>query len=76
MDLGVNCGFWKEVQAGVRPYLNKTAHLSAETLQARMECELMHKVMKENNLQAKLLYSTRTSFRFDSTNKTLQISQR
>ena len=76
MDLGVNCGFWKEVQAGVRPYLSQTAHLSAETLQARRECQFIHKVVKENNLQAKLLHATRTSFRFGSKNETLQVSKR
>ena len=36
-----------------------TADLSAETLQARMEWQDIFKVMKEKNLQPRLLYPAR-----------------
>ena len=42
-----------------------TADFSAETLQARREWRDMFKVMKGKNLQPRLLYSARISFRFD-----------
>ena len=42
-----------------------TADLSAETLQARREWQDIFKVMKEKNLQPRLLYPARISFRFD-----------
>ena len=42
-----------------------TADLSAETLQARREWQDIFKVMKEKNLQPRLLYAARISFRFD-----------
>ena len=42
-----------------------TADLSAETLQARRERQDIFKVMKGKTLQARLLYPTRISFRFD-----------
>ena len=43
-----------------------TADLSAETLQARREWQdIFNKVMKEENLQPRLLYPARISFRFD-----------
>ena len=42
-----------------------TADLSAETLQARREWQDIYKVMKGKNLQPRLLYPTRISFRFD-----------
>ena len=42
-----------------------TADLSAETLQARREWQDILKVMKEKNLQPRLLYPARISFRFD-----------
>ena len=41
------------------------ADLSAETLQARREWEDIFKVMKEKNLQRRLWYRARISFRFD-----------
>ena len=40
-----------------------TADLSIETLQARREWQDILKVMKENNLQPRLLYPTRISFK-------------
>ena len=42
-----------------------TADLSAQTLQARRECRDIFKVMKGKNLQPRLLYPARISFRFD-----------
>ena len=42
-----------------------SADFSAETLQARREGQDILKVMKEKNLQPRLLYPARISFRFD-----------
>ena len=42
-----------------------TADLSAETLQARREWQGMFKVVKGKNLQPRLLYPARISFRID-----------
>ena len=42
-----------------------TADLSAETLQARREWQDIFKVMKWKNLQSRLLYPARISFRYD-----------
>ena len=42
-----------------------TAAFSAETLQARREWHDIFKVMKGKNLQPRLLYPARISFRFD-----------
>ena len=42
-----------------------TADLSDETLQARREWQDIFKVMKEKNLQPRLLYPARISFRFN-----------
>ena len=42
-----------------------TAHLSIETLQARREWQDILKVMKENNLQPRLLYPERISFKYE-----------
>ena len=42
-----------------------TADFSAETLQARREWRDIFKVMKGKNLQPRLLYPARISFRFD-----------
>ena len=47
-----------------------TADLSAETLQARREWQDIFKVMKGKNLQARLLYPARISFRFNGEIKT------
>ena len=43
-----------------------TADLSIETLQARREWQDILKVMKENNLQPRLLYPARISFRYEA----------
>ena len=42
-----------------------TADLTAETLQARREWHDIFKVIKGKNLQPRLLYPARISFRFD-----------
>ena len=42
-----------------------TADLSTETLQARREWQEIFKVMKGKNLQPRLLYPARMSFRVD-----------
>ena len=47
-----------------------TADLSAETLQARREWQDIFKVRKGKNLQPRLLYPARISFRFDREVKT------
>ena len=46
------------------------ADLSAEILQARREWQDILKVMKGKNLQPRLLYPARISFRFDGKIKT------
>ena len=53
-----------------------TADLSAETLQARREWQDILKVMKEKNLQPRLLYPARISFRFDREIKTFTDKQK
>ena len=53
-----------------------TADLSAETLQARREWQDIFKVMKGKNLQARLLYLARISFRFDGEFKTFTNKQK
>ena len=42
-----------------------TADFSAEALQATRECQDIFKVMKGKNLQPRLLYPARISFRFN-----------
>ena len=53
-----------------------TADLAAETLQARREWQDILKVMKEKNLQPRLLYPARISFRFDGEINTLTDKQK
>ena len=45
--------------------LRITADLSIETHQARKEWQDIHKVMKEKNLQPRLLYPARISFKYE-----------
>ena len=52
-----------------------TADLSIETLQARREWQHILKVMKENNLQPRLLYPARISFKYEGKSKALQTSK-
>ena len=49
-----------------------TADLSIEILQARREWQNILKVMKEKNLQPRLLYSARISFRFEAEIKSVK----
>ena len=53
-----------------------TADLSAETLQASREWQDIFKMMKGKNLQPKLLYPARISFRFDGEVKTFTDKQK
>ena len=52
------------------------ADLSEETLQARRELQDIFKVMKGKNLQPRLLYPARISFRFDGEIKTFTDKQK
>ena len=53
-----------------------TADLSIETLQARREWQDILKVMKENNLQPRLLYPARISFRYEGELKSFTDKQK
>ena len=53
-----------------------TADLSAEILQARRKWQDIFKVMKEKNLQPRLLYPARNSFRFDGEIKSFTDNQK
>ena len=52
-----------------------TANLSIETLQARREWQDILKVMKEENLQPRLLYQARISFKYEGEIKSLTDKQ-
>ena len=53
-----------------------TADLSIETLQARREWQDILKVMKENNLQPRLLYTARISFKYEGEIKSFTDKQK
>ena len=53
-----------------------TVDISAETLQARREWQDIFKMMKRENLQPRLLYPARISFRFDGEIKTFTDKQK
>ena len=53
-----------------------TAHLSAETLQTRREWQDIFKIMKGKNLQPRLLYLTRISFKIDGEIKSFSDKQK
>ena len=53
-----------------------TADFSAEAQQARREWQDIFKVMKGRNLQPRLLYPARISFRFDGEIKTFTDKQK
>ena len=53
-----------------------TADFSAETLQARREWHDILKVMKRKNLQPRLLYPARISFRFNGEIKSFTDKQK
>ena len=52
------------------------ADLSTETLQARKEWQDILKVMKENNLQPRLLYPARISFKYEGEIKSFTDKQK
>ena len=52
------------------------ADLSMETLQAKREWQDILRVMKENNLQPRLLYSARVSFRYEGELKSFTDKQK
>ena len=51
------------------------ADLSAETLKARREWQDIFKVLKQKNLQPRLLYPARISFKTDGEIKDFQTSE-
>ena len=53
-----------------------TADLSIETLQARREWQDILKQMKENNLQPRLLYPARISFKYEGEIKSFTEKQK
>ena len=53
-----------------------TANLSIETLQARREWQDIPKVMKENNLQPRLLYPESISFKYEGEIKSFTDKQK
>ena len=65
---------WQIIYKGI--HLRLITALSAETLQARREWQDILKVMKEKNLQPRLLYPTNISFRFNGEVKTLTDKQK
>ena len=56
--------------------LNLTTDLSADTLQARREWQDIFKVLKGKNLQPRLLYATRISFKIDGEIKSVSDKQK
>ena len=55
--------------------IRRTADLSIEMLQARREWQDTLKVMKENNIQPRLLYPARISFKHEGEIKTFTHKQ-
>ena len=53
-----------------------TADLSIETIQARREWQDILKMMKENNLQPRLLYPARISFKYEGEIKSFTDKQK
>ena len=53
-----------------------TVDLSIETLQTRREWQDIFKVMKENNLQPRLLYPARISFKYEGETKSFTDKQK
>ena len=56
--------------------IRKTTDLSIETLQARREWQDILKVMKEKNLQPRLLYPARISFKYEGEIKSFTDKQK
>ena len=68
---------WEKQQRTYRGIqIRLTVDLSAETLQPRREWQDICKLMKEKNLQPRLLYPARISFRFDREIKTFTAKQK
>ena len=57
-------------------FIRLSADFSTETLQARKEWHDTFKVMKEQNLQPRILYPARLSFRFDGEIKSFPDKQK
>ena len=56
--------------------IHLTAYLSAETLQTRREWQDIFKIMKGKNLQPRLLYPARISFKIDGEIKNFSEKQK
>ena len=56
--------------------IHLTAGLSAETLQARREWQDLFKVLKGKNIQPRLLYPARISFKIDGEIKSISDKQK
>ena len=56
--------------------IRMTADLSTEALQARREWQDIPKVIKENNLQPRLLYPARISFKYEGEIKSFTDKQK
>ena len=67
-------GKTKNTQKGIP--IRITADLSIETLQARREWQDILKVMKENDLQPRLLYPARISFKYEGEIKSFTDKQK
>ena len=55
--------------------IRRTAALSIETIQARREWQEILNMMKENNLEPRLLYPARISFKYEGEIKRIQHHQ-
>ena len=53
-----------------------TADLSIETIQARKELQGIHKVMKEKNIQTRILYPAGISFKYEGEIKSFTDKQK
>ena len=60
----------------IRTTIRLSADFSTETLQARREWHDIFKVMKEKNLQPRILYPVRLSFKFDGEIKSFPDKQK
>ena len=68
-------GILIRITADLSFFIFFTADLSIETLQARRKWQDILRVMKENNLQPRLLYPARISFRYEENSEALQTSK-
>ena len=68
---------WKKQQVTYKGNpIGLTADLSAETLQARREWQDIFKVLKGRNIQTRLLYPARISFKIDGEIKSFSDKQK